>query len=100
MHMQFWPLDRFVRYARELRKNNHALPRIVQSIKEFGFQVPVLVTAAGEVIDGHLRLKGAEALGMTQVPVVICEDLTEVQIKSFRLLVNRSAEWGNGTSTW
>jgi hypothetical protein len=63
------------------------------SIREFGFCVPVLARSAGDIIDGHLRLKGADKLGMTEIPVIVCGDLTEAQVKAFRLLVNRSVTW-------
>jgi ParB-like chromosome segregation protein Spo0J len=62
-------------------------------IREFGFKVPVIVRSSGEVIDGHLRLKAAWSLGMTQIPVVIADEWTDAQVKAFRLAVNRSAEW-------
>jgi DNA modification methylase len=47
----------------------------------------------GTVVDGHLRLKAAQRLGLTDVPVALADDLTEAQIKTFRLLANRSAAW-------
>ena len=63
------------------------------SIKEFGFKVPILARSGGEVVDGHLRLKAAQKLKMTEVPVVLCDEWTEAQVKAFRLMVNRSASW-------
>jgi len=56
---------------------------------------PVLASSSGEVIDGHLRLKAAQKLGMTEIPVIICDDWTEAQVKAFRLLVNRSVTWAD-----
>jgi hypothetical protein len=50
-----------------LRKNDHAIDRIIASINEYGFTVPLLVSADGEIIDGHLRLKAAQKLGFTEV---------------------------------
>jgi ParB-like chromosome segregation protein Spo0J len=47
----------------------------------------------GEVVDGHLRLKAAHKLGITEAPVILCDEWTEAQVKAFRLLVNRSAAW-------
>jgi DNA modification methylase len=63
------------------------------SIREFGFKIPCLVRNNGEVVDGHLRLKAARKLGMTEVPVILCDEWTPAQVKAFRLLVNRSATW-------
>jgi DNA modification methylase len=90
-----WLLSRFVPYARNPRKNDHAVDRMAASIREFGFKVPVLARSSGDVIDGHLRLKAAEKLGLTEIPVIICDDWTEAQVKAFRLLVNRSVTWAD-----
>jgi ParB-like chromosome segregation protein Spo0J len=56
-----WLLSRFIPYARNPRKNDHAIDRMAASIREFGFKVPVLARSTGDVIDNHLRLKGAGA---------------------------------------
>jgi DNA modification methylase len=65
------------------------------SIREFGFKIPVLARSDGEVVDGHLRLKAAQKLNLTEVPVVICDEWTPAQVKAFRLMVNRSATWAD-----
>src|SRR6266849_10611696 len=65
------------------------------SIREFGFKVPVLARSDGEVVDGHLRLKAARKLGITDIPVILCDEWTLAQVKAFRLLVNRSATWAD-----
>src|SRR5216684_8031638 len=96
MQLETWPLSRFVPYARNPRKNDHVVDKMVASIKEFGFKVPVLARSSGEVVDGHLRLKAAEKLGIAEVPVILCDDWSDTQVKAFRLLVNRSVNW----ATW
>ena len=58
-----WPIDRFVFYARNPRKNDAAVDRMCASIREFGFKIPVLARSDGTVVDGHLRLKAARKLG-------------------------------------
>ena len=63
------------------------------SIREFGFKIPVLARGDGEIVDGHLRLKAARKLGITEVPVILCDEWTPAQVKAFRLMVNRSVEW-------
>jgi ParB-like chromosome segregation protein Spo0J len=63
---------------------------MAESIREFGFKIPVLARSSGDVVDGHLRLKAAEKLGLTEIPVILCDDWSEAQVKAFRLLVNRS----------
>ena len=45
-------------------------------MREFGFKIPVLVRGDGEVIDGHLRLKAARKLGITEIPVILCDEWT------------------------
>ena len=91
--IQMWPLDRLHPYSRKLRRNDDAVKRMAASITEFGFRIPVLVTSAGELIDGDLRVKAAALLGLTEVPVIVCDDLNEEQVRALRLIVNRSATW-------
>jgi len=66
---------------------------MVGAVKEFGFRIPIVAKSDGEVVDGHLRLKAARKLGMAEVPVALADGLTDAQIKAFRLLANRSANW-------
>lgn len=93
--IEIWPIDRLIPYQRNPRKNDAAVDRMCGSIREFGFKVPVLVRSDGEVVDGHLRLKAAHKLGITEVPVLLCDEWSEAQVKAFRLLVNRSATWAD-----
>jgi len=87
-----WEIDRLIPYARNPRKNDHAVDKIASAIREFGFKVPIIAKSNGDVVDGHLRLKAAQKLGMDTVPVVIADDLTDAQVKAFRLSVNKMAE--------
>ena len=89
--IEYWPVSRLVPYARNPRRNDHAVDRMAASLQEYDFRVPLLVRSTGEVIDGHLRLKAAHKLGLEEVPVGVCDDWTPAQVKAFRLLVNRSA---------
>src|SRR6267142_3794383 len=91
--IQTWNIDRLVPYARNPRKNDAAVDRMSASISEFGFKIPVLARSSGEVVDGHLRLKAARKLGLTEIPVILCDEWTEAQVKAFRLMVNRSVAW-------
>lgn len=85
-------LDEFVEYKGNPRKNDHAVDKMAQSIKEFGFRVPVLIKADKTIIDGHLRLKAARSAGLATIPAVYVDDLTEAQVKAFRIAINRMAE--------
>src|SRR5712691_2739593 len=93
LQIQIWHIDRLVFYARNPRKNDFAVDRMCASIREFGFKIPVLARSDGEVVDGHLRLKAARKLGITEVPVILCDEWTPAQVKAFRLMVNRSVAW-------
>ena len=90
---EVWPIGRFIHYARNPRKNDAQVDRMVASIKEFGFRIPVVAKSDGSVVDGHLRLKAAVVLGMSEVPVALADELSDAQVKAFRLLANRSANW-------
>src|SRR5579871_6694346 len=93
--IEHWPIDKLVPYARNPRKNDAAVDRMAASIREFSFKVPVLARSNGEVVDGHLRLKAARKLGIAEIPVILCEEWTEAQVKAFRLMVNRSVTWAD-----
>ena len=95
VEIQFWPIDKLVFYARNPRKNDAAVDRMVASIREFGFKIPVLARSSGEVVDGHLRLKAAKKLRIVEVPVILCDEWSEAQVKAFRLMVNRSVTWAD-----
>ncbi len=93
LKIEHWPIGRLIPYARNPRKNDHAVAQMAAVIAEFGFRIPIVARSSGEVVDGHLRLKGALHLGLDTVPVALADELTDGQIKAFRLLANRSATW-------
>jgi ParB-like chromosome segregation protein Spo0J len=93
LQLEHWPPERLVGYARNPRRNDAVVERMAEAIAEFGFRIPIVAKSDGSVVDGHLRLKAAQALGLASVPVVLADDLSEAQIKAFRLLANRSATW-------
>jgi len=101
MQIEMWPIDRFAFYVRNPRKNDAAVDRMCASIREFGFKIPVLARSNGSVVDGHLRLKAARKLGprpggdTTCIPVILCDEWTDAQVKAFRLMVNRSVTWAD-----
>ena len=93
LKIEQWPVTRLIPYAGNPRKNDHAVDRMSAVIREFGFRIPVVARSDGELVDGHLRLKAALALGLETVPVLLADDMSPDQVKAFRLLVNRSATW-------
>jgi ParB-like chromosome segregation protein Spo0J len=92
LNVEQWPLERLIEYARNPRKNDHAVEKIAAAIHEFGFRVPILAKSDGLVIDGHLRLKAARKLGMETVPVLLADDMSDNQVRAFRLSVNKMAD--------
>ena len=66
--LEMWPVDKIRPYARNPRRNDQAVDRMVTAIREFGFKIPVLVRSDGELIDGHLRLKAALNSGYPNCP--------------------------------
>ncbi len=93
LRVEYWSIEKLKPYERNPRKNDKAVDRMRASIRQFGFAVPILAKSNGEVIDGHLRLKGAIAEEMREVPVIPCDGWTDAQVKAFRLMVNRSVTW-------
>ncbi len=85
-----------VPYENNPRRNEQAVDAVANSIREFGFKVPIIVDRQNVIVAGHTRARAAEQLGLKKVPVVIADDLTEEQIKAFRLADNKTAE----LATW
>ena len=79
-------------YKKNPRKNDNAVEYVANSIKEFGFKVPLVIDKEGEIVTGHTRYKAAKQLGLKKVPCIIAEDLTPEQIRAFRLADNKVAE--------
>lgn len=88
--------DEIIPYENNPRKNDEAVDYVANSIREFGFKMPIVVDKEGVIIAGHTRLKASKKLGLEQVPVIVADDLTEEQVKALRLADNKVgeiAEW-------
>lgn len=83
-------------YENNPRHNDSAVEAVAESIREFGFKVPVIIDADGVIVAGHTRVKAAEALNLETVPCIVADDLTPEQIKAFRLADNKTGE----LATW
>ena len=79
-------------YEKNPRRNDDAVDAVAASIKEFGFQQPIVVDKDGVIIAGHTRYKAAKKLGLKTVPVVVADGLTDEQVKAYRLADNKTAE--------
>lgn len=80
-------------YINNPRINDNAVDKVASSIKNFGFKNPILIDKDNEIIAGHTRLKAAKKLGLKEVPVIRVEDLTDNQIKAFRIADNKTSEF-------
>lgn len=85
-------LSELKEYENNPRRNDGAVDAVAASIKNFGFKVPIIVDRDGVIVAGHTRKLAAEKLGLKSVPVIVADDLTEEQIKAFRLADNKTAE--------
>jgi DNA modification methylase len=96
-NFEWWDIDRVIPYARNARKiSQAAIDKVAASIAEFGWRQPIVVDAKGVIAVGHVRLKAGQKLRCQKVPVHVATDLTDAQIKAYRLMDNRSnqeTEW-------
>lgn len=79
-------------YKNNPRRNDTAVEYVANSIREFGFKVPIIIDKNNVIAAGHTRVKAAKKLRMKEVPCIIADDLTDEQIKAFRLADNKVAE--------
>lgn len=92
MNIVYKKLGEITPYEKNPRKNDKAVQYVAESIKEFGFKVPIVVDADGIIVAGHTRYKAAKKLKLKEVPVIIADDLTKEQVKAYRLADNKVAE--------
>ena len=85
-------INLIIPYENNPRNNDKAVEAVANSIREFGFKVPIVIDKNNVIIAGHTRLKAAKKLGLIDVPVVKADDLTEDQVKAFRLADNKVSE--------
>lgn len=95
MNIKMMELTILKEYENNPRQNDEAVDKVAESIKNFGFKVPIVVDKNLEIIAGHTRRKAALKLGIEKVPVIIADDLSDDQIKAFRLADNKVAEFSD-----
>lgn len=96
LKVQYWPIDDVHPYPNNPRNNDDAVEYVANSIREFGWQQPIVVDTDGTIIAGHTRHKAAKLLGMDTVPVVVADNLTPAQVNAYRLADNKTSE----AATW
>lgn len=89
-------LNELIPYENNPRNNDEAVNYVAESIKEFGFKVPIIIDKNNVIVAGHTRYKASKKLGINEVPCLVADDLTDEQIKAFRLADNRVGE----IATW
>ena len=87
------PINDIKPYDKNPRKNDLAVDKVAASIKEFGFQQPIVTDKNGVIIVGHTRYKAAIKLGLTDIPVLYANNLTNEQVKAYRLSDNKTNEF-------
>lgn len=92
LEIKYIPINDIKPYKNNPRLNEDAIPYVMNSIKEFGFKNPIILDKNNVIVAGHTRLESAKRLDMKEVPVIYADDLTEEQIKAFRLADNKVAE--------
>ena len=86
-------VEELIPYINNPRNNTEAVDKVAASIKEFGFKVPIVIDKDNVVVTGHTRLLASKKLGLEEVPCIIADDLTDAQIKAFRIADNKVSEY-------
>lgn len=92
MEIVYKKVNELIPYDNNPRINDEAVEYVKNSIKEFGFKVPIVIDKDNVIIAGHTRIKASKELGIKDIPCIIADDLTEEQVKAFRLADNKVAE--------
>lgn len=85
-------IEELVPYENNPRNNDDAVAPVAESIKQFGFKVPIVIDSNNVIITGHTRLLAAKQLGLKTVPCIVADDLTPEQVKAFRIADNKVGE--------
>jgi len=93
LQIEYIPISEITPYSKNPRKNDKAIDIVAKSIKEFGFKNPIILDKENTIVAGHTRLKAAEKLGLKEVPVIWADDLTDEQVKAYRIMDNKSVEY-------
>lgn len=92
LEIKYIPINDIKPYKNNPRLNEEAIPYVMKSIREFGFKNPIILDKNNVIVAGHTRLESAKRLGMKEAPVIYADDLTEEQVKAFRLVDNKVSE--------
>lgn len=93
MQIENWNINNVKPYENNPRKNDEAVEYVANSIREFGFQQPLVVDSDGVIVVGHTRYKAAQSIGLNEIPVIVADELTDNQIEAYRLADNKVSEF-------
>ena len=85
-------LTDLVPYEKNPRKNDEAVKYVAESIRQFGFKVPIIVDKDGVIVAGHTRYKAAKKLKLKEVPCILSDDLSDEKIKAFRYIAGKRSD--------
>lgn len=92
MDIVMLPIKSLKDYEKNPRKNDKAVEYVTKSIHDFGFKQPIIIDKDNVIVCGHTRVKAAKKLKLKEVPCIVADDLTDEQVKAFRLVDNKVAE--------
>lgn len=92
MEIIFKKPEDLILYSNNPRLNDKAADAVANSIRDFGFKVPIVIDSNNVIVTGHTRLKASQKLGLETVPCIVADDLTPEQVKAFRLADNKVTE--------
>ena len=95
LEIKYVNIDDIKPYENNPRFNDNAVEYVKNSIKEFGFKVPMILDKDNKIVTGHTRYKASLELGLKEIPVIYADDLTEEQIKAFRIADNKVSEFAD-----
>jgi len=91
--VEVWPIDELIPYSNNPKEHpDGQVQKIASSIKNYGWDQPIVVDGSGEIIKGHGRRQAAQVLGLDEVPVIVREDLSDAEAKAARIADNKTAE--------
>ena len=93
-------VEELIPYVNNPRDNSAAVDAVASSIAEFGFKVPIIVDRNSVVVTGHTRLQAAKKLGLAEVPVLMADDLSDAQVKAFRIADNKVSSQAGTRNCW
>lgn len=96
LNVEHMSMETLIPYINNPRRNEKAIDMVAGSIKEFGFKNSIIVDKNNIIVAGHTRYQASKKIGLEEVPVIKANDLTEKQIKAFRIADNKTAEFAEG----